>query len=415
TSVAKNTSKQPLKQGVTISDPKDTESTSQDTHKSSKGFKIFGRKKSTAIKDDTASKEHNARGASRTGSQEQMRPRAMSYVPDYCVNRRDVTLTDVMTASYRIRDEIHMTPCEKARLIPEIKDYEVYFKREYLQVSGSYKTRGALNALLTLSEKQRTQGVLATSASSHALSLALHGKKFGIPVTILVPENVHPRKLTLYDRYGAKTHFAGRDDNEVMENAHKSKAEGLTFIDENENPYVISGYGTVSLEIVEQVDNIDAIIVPVGGGCLLSATCVVIKSLYPQIKIIGVESEHCPSFKTALKAGKPVTIKTDKGATLSDGLSSQRVGQLPFDLAKNRVDKVVSVREDEIALAVLRLLEKEKAIVEGAGAAGLAALMGGYLPELKGKRVVIPLCGGNIDPTVLGRAIERGLTADGRM
>ncbi|XP_031566635.1 uncharacterized protein LOC116301684 [Actinia tenebrosa] len=345
------------------------------------------------------------------------RPRAMSSVPDLCIDKGSVTLTDIVTASYRIRDGTIKTPCEKAVSFPGIQDYDVYFKREYLQVFGSYKARGALNALLTLSEEQLRRGVMTTSTGSHALAVAGHGKELGVPVTILVPENVPPRKVKICDRYGAKTRFAGQNDREVQETARKieTEAEGLTFIDENESSYVISGHGTVGLEIIDQVDDIDAIIIPVGGGGLLAGICVVFKALNPDIKIIVVESNDCPSFQAALDAGEPVTLKTELAVTLADGLSDSKVGDLPFKLVKDCVDKVVAVKEQHIAQAVLRLLEKERVIVEGSGAAGLAAIIGGYLPELKGKRVVIPLCGGNIDPTVLGRAIERGLTADERM
>lgn len=216
--------------------------------------------------------------------------------------------------------------------------------------------------------------------------------------------------------YGATVLHKGHNLSEAKEFAVKlGKEEGLMYVNGYDHPHILAGQGTMGLEILEQVEDVDAIIVPVGGGGMIAGIAVAVKCLYPRCQIIGVESEMCPSFKAALDAGKPVKIDAHHALTLADGLCVPKVGKNAFEIAKNFVDKTVIVSENYIGIAVLRLMEYERAIVEGAGATGLAALLAGLLPELKGKRVVIPLCGGNIDPTVLGRCIERGLSSEGRL
>ncbi|EDO45070.1 predicted protein [Nematostella vectensis] len=341
----------------------------------------------------------------------------MCEVPDLGEGHGVVNLTTITGAAYRIRNGIEKTACEKLAPFTEIEDYDVFVKREYLQPTGSFKVRGARNALLTLTPEQKGRGVITTSAGNHGLALAQQGDELGIPVMVLLPENVSPLKVKLCNRYNATTKLAGRNATEVRNMAIKFESEGgcgPIYIDENENTHVISGQGTMGLEIVDQVEDVDAIIVPVGGGGLLAGISVAVKTLYPDIQIIGVEAAACPSFQAAMSAGKPVKVKAEMWLTLAEGeylalmITRVQLSHTPCPLC-------FAVREEHIALAVLRLLEKERIIIEGSGAAGLAALIGGYLPELKGKRVVVPLCGGNIESTTLGRAIERGLYADHRM
>jgi threonine dehydratase len=214
--------------------------------------------------------------------------------------------------------------------------------------------------------------------------------------------------------YGAEVIIRG--ENFADAKAHGMSLEtarGLTYINGYDDPYIIAGQGTIGLEIIEQMDSFDAVIVPIGGGGLIAGIAVAIKTLRPDVTIIGVEPERCQSFTEAMKVGKPVYTETT--STLADGLAVPVVGYNALETVRPLIDKIVTVNEEMIAIAILRLVELEKAVVEGAGAAGLAAVLAGLLPELKGKKVVIPLCGGNIDTTVLGRCLERGLAVDGRL
>ncbi|XP_046864507.1 L-threonine dehydratase catabolic TdcB-like [Xenia sp. Carnegie-2017] len=326
-----------------------------------------------------------------------------------------ISFEDVAAAAYRIRKGVVKSPCEKTT-IPELEDIDLYFKKEFCHATGSFKERGARNTLLLLTNEQKQKGVIAASAGNHALALAYHGKSLNIPVTVVMPENCTIVKEMKCRNYGAKVWQKGYDLAEAKEFAIKlAREEGMMYVNGYDHPHILAGQGTIGLEILEQIENVDAIIVPVGGGGLIAGIAVAIKSLYPHCQVIGVESEMCPSFKAALDADRPVKIDAHHALTLADGLCVPKVGKNAFEIAKNFVDKTVVVSEDYIGIAVLRLMEYEKAIVEGSGAAGLAALLAGLLPELKGKRVVVPLCGGNIDPTMLGRCIERGMSSDGRL
>ncbi|XP_077865591.1 L-threonine ammonia-lyase-like [Saccoglossus kowalevskii] len=318
-----------------------------------------------------------------------------------------VRFQDVSAAAYKIKNGIQRTPCQKSHM-SAMTGVEIYFKKEFLQYTGSFKERGARYTLLMLPAEQRQVGVIAASAGNHALALSYHGKDLGIPVYVVMPIIAPIMKVSLCKQNGANVIVTGTDLGEVSD--CKIEMYRLMFYD---HPHILAGQGTMGLEIVEQVSDIDAVVIPVGGGGLIAGTALAVKSLYPQVQIIGVESERCASFKAALEAGRP--IYTPVSSTLADGLAVPTVGVNAFATAKPLIDKMVTVSEDLIALAILRLIELEKAVVEGAGATGLAAVLGDRLPELKGKKVVIPLCGGNIDTAVLGRCIERGLAADGRL
>jgi threonine dehydratase len=221
-------------------------------------------------------------------------------------------------------------------------------------------------------------------------------------------------KVSTCRRLGARVLVQGRDFAEARAQADLLvDREGLTYIHGFDNPDIIAGQGTIGLEILEQVRDVDAIVCPIGGAGLVAGLAVAVKALRPRVKIIGVESVATASFTAALKAGRPITIP--RRATLADGLAVLKVGQNAFELARKRVDRVVRVSEDWIALAILRMVELEKTVVEGAAAAPLAAMMAGLLPELRGKNVVLVVCGGNIDPAILSRVIEKGLVHDGRL
>mmetsp|Transcript_4601 Transcript_4601/g.8376 ORF Transcript_4601/g.8376 Transcript_4601/m.8376 type:complete len:481 (-) Transcript_4601:1745-3187(-) len=326
----------------------------------------------------------------------------------------DVAFDEVAGAYHRIRDDILRTSCERSYKLSRNLGMDIFVKREYQHESGSFKERGACNALHRLSDEQKKLGVIAASAGNHALALARHGKRMGIPVTVIMPTVAPMTKIMNCRDYGAKVIIQGAHIVEAKGHAEKLAAEqGFTYINGYDHPDIIAGAGTCGWEVLEQVPDLDAIVVPVGGAGLIAGISVVVKTLKPNVQVIGVEPKLCPSYSDSLKAGK--VVDGIAGATLADGLAVPRVGENAFKTARHRVDKVITVDEQAIALAVLRLTELEKCVVEGGGATGLAALVAGECPELKGKKVVLPLCGGNIDITVLGRVIERGLAADGRL
>ena len=325
-----------------------------------------------------------------------------------------VTLADIRSARRRIAKGVVVTPCPESIPLSEMTGVRIFCKLDNLQRTGSFKERGARNALLRLSSRQKKLGVVAASAGNHALGLAYHGQLLGVPVTVVMPDYAPLIKVSTCRRLGANVVVAGRDFAEARTRADELVAsEGLTYIHGFDNPDIIAGQGTMALEILEQVRDADAIVCPVGGAGLIAGVAVAAKALRPRIKIIGVESVATASFTAALKAGRPVTIP--RRATLADGLAVLRVGDNAFALAKSHVDRVVRVSENWIALAILRMVELEKTVVEGAAAAPLAAIMAGLLPELRGKKAVLVVCGGNIDPAVLSRVIEKGLVHDGRL
>ena len=307
-----------------------------------------------------------------------------------------------------------VTPCPESIPLSEITGARIFCKLDNLQRTGSFKERGARNALLRLSPAQKKRGVIAASAGNHALGLAYHGKLLGIPVTVVMPDYAPLIKVSTCRRIGAKVVVRGRDFAEARSLADTlAAAEGLTYIHGFDAPDIIAGQGTLGLEVLEQVPDVDAIVCPVGGGGLIAGVSLAVKALRRRVKVIGVESMATGNFTAALRAGKPVNVP--RRPTLADGLATLTMGTNAFALARSRVDRVVRVTEDSIALAILRMVELEKSVVEGAAAAPLAAMMTGLLPELRGKKVVLVVCGGNIDPAILSRVIEKGLVHDGRM
>jgi len=325
-----------------------------------------------------------------------------------------VTLSDIRAAQRRIAGGIYVSPCPESIPLSEITGARIVCKLDNLQRTGSFKERGARNALLRLPPAQKKRGVIAASAGNHALGLAYHGQLLGIPVTVVMPDYAPLIKITTCEKLGARVIVRGRDFTESRAIADALVAsEGLTYIHGFDAPDIIAGQGTLGLEILRQVPDVDAILCPIGGGGLIAGVSVAVKALRPKVQVIGVESTHTRNFAAALRAGKPVTVP--RRATLADGLAPLTVGPTSFALARSRVDKVVSVGEHWIALAILRLLELEKTVVEGSAAVPLAALMAGKLPELRGRRVALILSGGNIDPSVLGRVINKGLVHDGRL
>jgi threonine dehydratase len=325
-----------------------------------------------------------------------------------------LTLADIEAARDRIAGGIYESPCVESIPLSRLTGAHIYCKLDYLQRTGSFKERGARNALLRLSDEQRKHGVIAASAGNHAQGIAYHGSLLGIPVTVVMPKFAALVKVTNCRQLGARVILHGDDLTGARAHAETlAQRDHLTFIHPFDNADVMAGQGTMGLEILEQTPDLDAVVVPVGGGGLLAGVGTVMKARKPAVRVIGVEPENAACFTAARVAGRPVTVPLSP--TLADGLAVAQLGTRPFEVLQHVVDAVVTVNEANIALAILRLIELEKSVVEGAGAAPLAAFLAGKLDDLKDKRVVLALCGGNIDLTILDRVIEVGLVADGRL
>ena len=330
------------------------------------------------------------------------------------MTRATVTLADIQQAHDRIRSGIYRSPCPPSIPLSDLTGCKIWCKLDLLQRTGSFKERGARNALLLLDPAQRARGVVAASAGNHALGLAYHGSLLGIPVTVVMPRFAPLVKVATCRKLGARVVLEGDSFDDARQLAlEMADRDNLNLVHGFDDARVIAGQGTMALEILEDVPDAEVIVVPTGGAGLLAGVATVAKTLRPDIKIIAVEPTAAGSLTSSLAAGSPVQVPTRP--TLADGLAVGKVGALPFAIAAPLVDRVVTVDEQAISLAVLRLLELEKTVVEGAGAAALAAVMGDLGKEFAGRRVVLLLCGGNIELTILDRVIKHGLTADGRL
>jgi threonine dehydratase len=325
-----------------------------------------------------------------------------------------VSLADIQSARERIAGGVALTPCPLSVPLSEITGCEIYCKLEFLQRTGSFKERGARNALLLLAEDQKKRGVIAASAGNHALALAHHGRSLGIPVTVVMPTYAPLIKQMNCRRLGANVVVKGSTFAEAKQIADELVAsQQLVYVHGYNDPAVIAGAGTLGLEVLEQVPDAQAVLVPLGGGGLAAGVSLAIKSLRPDVQVIGVQAANAPAFTAAIAAHESIEVQTQP--TLADGLAVSRAGSLAVEIAGPRLDQIVTVSESELAIAVVRLMELEKCVVEGAGAAPLAALFNDKLPALAGKKVVLLLCGGNIDLTILSRLIDAALVADGRL
>jgi len=325
-----------------------------------------------------------------------------------------IKLDDILAARQRIGGGIDCTPCPHSKALSELLGCEVYCKLELLQRTGSFKERGARNALLLLSPEARSRGVIAASAGNHALALAYHGSLLGVPTTVMMPKFAPLVKQVNCRKFGATVELFGETFAEARSRADEIRQQqGLTYVHGYDDPAIIAGQGTVALEILEQVPVLDAVVVPIGGAGLIAGVATVVKHLAPHVQIIGVEPEVSASFVASKAAGQPTGVSGKP--TLADGLAVAKVGGSAFETAKDKVDRVVTVTEHDLAISVVRLMELEKCVVEGAGAASLAAFLSGQLAPLADKRVVLLLTGGNIDLTILERLIETTLVADGRL
>jgi threonine dehydratase len=325
-----------------------------------------------------------------------------------------VTSQDIQAARARVREHVYLSPCARSETLSRAAGCHGFLKLENLQMTGAYKERGALNKLLSLSATERAKGLIAASAGNHAQAVAYHAGRLGIPATIVMPEGTPLLKVANTRGHGARVVLHGSNYDEAYAEARRlEQAEQLTFVHPFDDAAVIAGQGTVGLELLEQVPDLAAAIVPVGGGGLVSGVGVALKAANPAIRVVGVESEVLSCMLAAIEEGRPVTVEA--ATSIADGIAVKRAGELTFAHVREVVDEIVTVSEEEISSAILYLLEKEKTVVEGAGAVGVAALLNRKIRGLEGRKVVAIVSGGNIDVNVVARVIERGLVKDGRL
>lgn len=324
-----------------------------------------------------------------------------------------ISLADVMAARERLRGAIYLSPCAHSQMLSSITGQQVYLKLENLQMTGAFKERGALNRLALLTPEQERRGVVAASAGNHAQGVAYHATKRGIRSVIVMPIQTPLVKVTATRNFGAEVVLHGANYDEAYEEARRiCDANDMTFIHPFDDPAVMAGQGTIGLELMEQIEGLEAVVVPIGGGGLIGGIACAVKETNPKIKVVGVQTSRLPSMARAVEEHHPVTIPA--ATTIADGIAVRRAGEITFPVVEKYVDEIVTVDEDEIASAILTLLEREKTLAEGAGAAGLAALLQ-KRTSLNGARTAVVVGGGNIDVTLLSRIIERGLVQDGRM
>ena len=324
-----------------------------------------------------------------------------------------LTLSDIRTAHTRIKDTIYCSPCAYSETVSRQADAEVFLKLDNLQMTGSFKERGALNTLLCLNPHERSQGVIAASAGNHGLAVAFHAQRLGVPATIVMPRFAPLVKVSRARGYGAEVVLAGDDFDQALERALQMQGErGSVFIPAFDDLRVIAGQGTVGLELLEQIPDVEAVIVPVGGGGLIGGIALALKESGCRARVIGVQTQRVAGMQYALQAGTPALCPAEP--TIADGIAVRQVGALTLPLVQQYVDDIVTVSETEIASAIVALLEGEKTVVEGAGATPLAALLNRSL-GVTNQKVVLVLSGGNIDINIVARVIEKGLVQAGRL
>lgn len=324
-----------------------------------------------------------------------------------------IKLKDIETARRRIRDHIFLSPCARSEYFSRLLGCEAWFKLENLQMTGAFKERGALNKLLTLTDAEKARGVIAASAGNHAQAVSYHAGRLGVPATIVMPEATPLIKVSSTRAHGARVVLHGANFDEALaESMRLQEQRDLTFIHPFDDDAIIAGQGTVGLELLEQNPFLEVVLVPIGGGGLIAGLACAIKEVNPRVRIVGVETLAVPKMQASIQAGKVVTV--DSGRTIADGIAVRTPGTRTFPMVQKYVDEVVTVDDEEIANAILLLLEREKTVAEGAGAAGLAAAVN-RKTDLEGRKVAMIIGGGNIDVNVISRIIERGLVKDGRL
>ncbi len=321
-----------------------------------------------------------------------------------------VTLDKIYHAAYLLKDVVRKTDLIEA---PNLTDHcRLYLKTENLQVTGSFKVRGAFYKISQLSDEEKARGIIACSAGNHAQGVALAASQNGIRSVVCMPDGAPLMKVENTKRLGAEVCLVKGTYDDAHDRAVELQQEtGATFIHPYDDDAVIAGQGTIGLEILDQLEDVDAVIVPIGGGGLISGVAFAIKSLKPDCKVYGVQTEGAPSMFNSFRDGKLETLEAV--STFADGIAVKTPGDITFQMVKKYVDGIVTVSEDETAAAILALIEKQKLIAEGAGAVSVAAAMFGKLP-LEGKKAVCLISGGNIDVNILNRVITRGLVMSGR-
>jgi threonine dehydratase len=325
-----------------------------------------------------------------------------------------LTLTDILAARERIGTAVYRTPCTRSEMLSRMTEQSVFLKLENLQMTGSFKERGALNKIAMLTPEQARRGVVAASAGNHAQGVAYHATRRGIRAVIVMPLTTPLVKVTATRGFGAEVVLHGGNyDEACIEATRLCEEQGMTFIHPFDDPLVMAGQGTIGLELLEQVEDLQAVVVPIGGGGLIGGIACAVKEIKPSVRVIGVQTSRLPSMRDAVEAHHPVTL--EPATTIADGIAVRRAGEVTFPVVEKYVDEIVTVDEDEIASAILTLLEREKTLAEGAGATALASLLQRRTSLPEGTRTAVLVCGGNIDVTLLSRIIERGLVQDGRL
>ena len=322
-----------------------------------------------------------------------------------------LTLDDVCAAAARIDGAVVKTPMLRSQTLSEITGADIWLKFENLQFTAAYKERGALNALLHLTEAQKERGVIAASAGNHSQGLSYHGRRLGVPVTIVMPQTTPSVKVMQTESVGGQVELFGETFDEAYAHARQLESErGLTFVHPFDHPLVAAGQGTVALEMLEQKGDFDCLVVPIGGGGLMSGMATVAKALKPDIAMVGVQAKLFPSMYSAVTG----TDLPCGGDTLAEGIAVKAPGEFTREIICELVDEVLLVEEPKLEHSVSLLLQIEKTVVEGAGAAGLAAVLS-YPEKFAGKTVGLVLCGGNIDTRLLANVLLRDLARSGRL
>ena len=322
-----------------------------------------------------------------------------------------ITLQDIQDAATRLQGQVLDTPCVESRTLSEIVGAQVFLKFENLQFTASFKERGACNKLAQLTAEERARGVIAMSAGNHAQGVAYHAQRLGIRAVIVMPSFTPGVKVERTRGFGAEVLLHGSTLEEARQHAYQlAEEQGLVFVHPYDDEAVAAGQGTLALEMLAAVPNLDTLVIAVGGGGLIAGVATAAKALRPGIEIIGVQTERFPAMVNAVKG----THHAQGTSTIAEGIAVGTPGTVTLEVVRRLVDDLVLVDEGDIEQAVLMLLEIEKTLVEGAGAAGLAALVR-YPERFKGKRVGLVLCGGNIDPLLLAAIIERGMVRSGRL
>ena len=324
-----------------------------------------------------------------------------------------IPIEKIKKAKERIAEVAVETPFSFAPYLSEMTGCEIFLKKENLQITGAFKLRGAYNKIASLSQEERQKGVVAASAGNHAQGVALSALKFGINATIVMPDSTPLTKINGVKHYGAEVILSGNNYDEAYRFATEfAKENGFTFIHPFEDEEVIAGQGTIALEMLESCSELDAVIVPVGGGGLISGIAGAVKQIRSDVEVIGVSAKGAPALRTSFELKKP--IDTTEVRTIADGIAVRDTSPVTLAHILESVDQFIGVDDEEIASAMLFLLEKQKLVVEGAGAVGVAALLHGHLDHLKGKKVGVVVSGGNVDVTLLSVIIEKGLLKTGR-